>query len=257
MKLTLLVSAFAAAFLASAIPSFGQAPAPIMLNVAHARIKPEHLQDFLDLEKQIAAQIKKGAPTDQFRVVYRGTVGNTTDFEVLTPISKFADRDGENPFNKYSTEQERVMRGARLAQYEQNVQVTIDKTLPDLSIAPQGQLTPPTFIHMFRLRVRSGGNEEFAALVKNDLVPGLKKLDVKLLLARQTVLGGVGDYFFATGMEKWAEMDNPPSLAKAMGPDSAKKMEDKLDSLVTLEEQTIWRYQPDLSYYPGAANSSK
>jgi hypothetical protein len=42
-----------------------------------------------------------------------------------------------------------------------------------------------------------------------------------------------------------------------MGPDSAKKMEDKLDSLVTLEEQTIWRYQPDLSYYPGAANSSK
>jgi hypothetical protein len=32
----------------------------------------------------------------------------------------FAVRDGENPFNKYSTEQERAMRGARLAQYEEN-----------------------------------------------------------------------------------------------------------------------------------------
>jgi len=60
MKLTLLVSAFAAAFLASAVPSFGQAPAPIMLNVAHVRVKPEHLQDFLDLERQVAGQIRKG-----------------------------------------------------------------------------------------------------------------------------------------------------------------------------------------------------
>ena len=256
MKLTLLVSAFAAAFLASPVPSFGQAPAPTMLNVAHIRVKPEHLQDFLDLEKQIAGQIKKGAPTDRFRVVYRGTVGNTMDFEVLTRLSKFADRDGENPLNKYSTEQERVMRGARLAQYEQNVQVTIDRTLPDLGIPPQGQLVPPTFMHMIRLRVRSGGNEEFAALVKNDLVPGLKKEGVKLLLARRTVLGGVGDYFFVEGMEKWAELDNPQSLSKAMGPEAYKKMEDKLNSVVTLREDTIWRYQPDLSYYPGTATTS-
>ena len=256
MKLTLLVSAFAAAFLASAVPSFGQAPAPIMLNVAHVRVKPEHLQDFLDLERQAAGQIKKGAPTDLLRVVYRGTVGNTTDFEVLTRLNKFADRDGENPFNKYSTEQERVMRGARLAQYEENVQVTIDRTLPDLGIAPQGQLVPPTFMHMIRIRVRTGGNEEFAALVKNDLVPGLKKADVKLLLARRTVLGGQGDYYFAEGMEKWAELDNPASLSKAMGPEAYKKMEDKLNSLVTLREDTIWRYQPDLSYYPGTTTTS-
>jgi hypothetical protein len=252
MKLTLLVSALAAAFLASAVSSFGQAPAPTMLNVAHIRIKPEHLQDFLDLERQVAGQIKKGAPTDLFRVVYRGSVGNTTDFEVLTPLRKFADRDGENPLNKYSTEQERILRGARLAQYEQNVQVTIDRTLPDLGIAPQGQLVPPTYTRIIRLRVRNGGNEEFAALVKNDLVPGLKKEDVKLLLVRQTILGGVGDYYFAEGMEKWAEMDNPQSLSKAMGPEAYKKMEDKLNSLVTLREDTIWRYQPDLSYYPGA-----
>ena len=211
----------------------------------------------MDLEKQIAGQIKKGAPTDSFRVVYRGTVGNTTDFEVLTRLSKFADRDGQNPFDKYSTEQERVMRGARLAQYEQNVQVTIDRTLPDLGIPPQGQLVPPTFTHMIRLRVRSGGNEEFAAVMKNDMIPALKKADVKLLLARRTALGGVGDYYFAEGMEKWAEMDNPLSLSKAMGPEAYKKMEDKLNSLVTLREDTIWRYQPDLSYYPGASNSSK
>jgi hypothetical protein len=256
MKSTLLVSAFAAAFLASAVPSFGQTPAPTLLNVAHVRVKPDRLQDFMDLEKQIAASLKKGAPTDQFRIVYRASVGNPMDFEVLTRFSKFADRDGENPLNKYSTEQERAIRGARNAQYEENVQVTIDRSLPDLEIAPQGQLVPPTFIHTFRIRVRAGGNEEFAGVVKNDLVPALKRADVKLLLARQTILGGVGDYYFVLGMEKWAEMDSPPPVAKMMSAEAYKKMEDKLNSLTVLEEQTMWRYQPELSYYPGAASTS-
>ncbi len=256
MKFTLLVSAFAAAFLVSAVPSFGQAPAPAMLNVTHVRVKPEHLQEFLDLEKQSAGQIQKAAPTDLFRVVYRGTVGNTEEFEVLTPLGKFADRDGESPFNKYSTEQERAMRAARLAQYVESVQTSIDRPLPDLSIRPQGQMARPTFIHMIRIRVRAGGTEEFAAVVKSDLIPGLKKLDVKLLLARRNILGGVGDYYFVEGMEKWAELDNPVSLEKAMSPEAYKKMEDKFNSLVTLREDTIWRYQPDLSYYPGAVTTS-
>ena len=251
MKSTLLVSAFA--FIASAIPSWGQASAPTMLNVAHIRVKPDRVQDFMDLEKQIAAGLKKGAPTDQFRVVYRATVGNPMDFEVLTRIGKFGDRDGENPLNKYSTEQERATRAARNAQYEENVQVTIDRTLPDLGIAPQGPLTPPPYLHMFRIRVRPDREEEFTAVVKSDLLPAVKKTDVKLLLARRTVLGGVADYYFAEGMEKWAELDSPPSLAKAMGADAFKKMEDKLNSAIALEEQTIWRYQPDLSYYPGTA----
>lgn len=257
MKFTL--PAFAAALIATAVPSFGQtgaAPAPTLLNVAHVRVKAEHLQEFLDLERQAVASVKKAAPNDLFRVVYRATAGNTMDFEFITPLAKFAERDGESPFNKYSTEQERLMRGARLAQYEDNVQVTIDRTLPDLSITPQGPLAPPTYIHLFRIRVRSGGAEEFAGVVKNELIPALKKVDVKLLLARQTTVGGVGDYYFAGGMEKWAELDNPPSLAKATGPDSYKKMEDKLNSLITLEEQTVWRYLPDLSYYPGAAATS-
>ena len=252
MKWTLLVSAFAAMLIVSAIPSWGQSPTPTLVNVIHVRVKPEHLQEFVDLEREALAPLKKAAPNGLYQIAYRGTVGNTLEFEFLMTLGKFADRDGENPFNKYSTERERILRGARLAQYEENLQVTIDRRLPDLSIAPQGPLTPPTYIHMYRIRVREDRNEEFSGTVKNDLLPALRKTDVKLLLARRTALGGPADYYFAEGMEKWAELDSPPSLAKAMGADAFKKMEDKLNSAITLEEQTIWRYQPDLSYYPGA-----
>jgi len=98
-----------------------------MLNVVHYRVKIDHIQEFEEVEKQIAGSYKKAAPTDQFRIIYRGTIGNATEFDVFTPLSKFADRDGENPYNKMATEQERLTRGARLGQYLENVQTTIEK----------------------------------------------------------------------------------------------------------------------------------
>jgi hypothetical protein len=252
MKHTLLVSAIATAMVATAIPSFGQMPGPAMLNVVHYRVKVDHIQEFEEVEKQIAGSYKKAAPTDQFRVVYRGTIGNAMDFEVLTPMSKFADRDAENPYNKMATEQERLTRGARLGQYLENVQTTIDKTLPDLSINTPGAAFPPAYAHLIRIRVKGGSADEFSAIVKNEMIPAIKKAGVKTLTAHRTLLGGVGDFYFAEGFEKWAEMDMPDNVPKIMGQEAYRKMMDKLNPMVTIREDTVLRYQPDLSYFPGA-----
>jgi hypothetical protein len=111
-------------------------------------------------------------------------------------------------------------------------------------------------MHAIRIRVRMGGSNDFDGVVKNELIPALKKTEVKTLLARRVELGGVSDYQFGEGFEKWAEMDNPDSMPKTMGAEAYRKMMDKLNQLVTLREDTIWRYQADLSYYPGAAATS-
>ena len=129
MKFTLLVSTLATAVVATAIPSFAQMPAPTMLNVVHYQVKADHLQEFLEVEKQIAGSYKKAASTDQFRIIYRGSVANTFEFDVFTPLSKFADRDGENPYTKMATEEERLTRTARLAQYMESVQTSIDRQM--------------------------------------------------------------------------------------------------------------------------------
>jgi len=256
MKFTLLTSAFAATLVATAIPSFGQMAAPAMLNVVHYRVKVDHLQEFEEVEKQIGGSYKKAAPTDQFRIVYRGSVGNTMDFEVFTPLSKFGERDGDNPYNKVGTEQERSTRTARLSQYIESVQTSIDKPLADLTINTPGVQFPPAYMHAIRIRVRMGGSNDFDGVIKNELIPAFKKADVKMLLARRIEYGGVSDYQFSEGFEKWAELDNPDTVPKSMGAEAYRKMMDKLNQLVTLREDTIWRYQPDMSYYPGSATTS-
>jgi hypothetical protein len=257
MKVTLLASALATAMVVTAVPSFGQTAAPAMLNVVHYRVKLDRIQEFQEVEKQIAGSYKKAAPTDQFRVIYRGTIGNVTEFDVYTPMSKFADRDGENPYNKMATEQERLTRGARLNQYLENVQTSIEKPLPELTINTPGVQFPPPYMRGIRVRVRSGGEDEFTGVMKNELIPALKKAEVKTLLARQTLLGGnMADYQFSEGFQKWAEMDTPEALPKIMGEAAFKKMIEKMNQVVTLREDTIWSYQPELSYYPGSATTS-
>jgi hypothetical protein len=227
MKFTLLASAFATAMVATAIPSFGQMAAPAMLNVVHYRVKLDHVQEFLEVERQIAGSYKKAAPADQFRIIYRGTVGNATEFDVFTPLAKFADRDGESPYNKMTTEQERLTRGARLNQYLDNVQTSIEKPVTELSINTPGAPFPPAYMHGIRVRVRSGATDEFSAVMKNELIPAVKK-----------------------------EMDTPDTLPKVMGEEAFRKMITKINDVVTLREDTIWRYQLDLSYYPGPATTS-
>jgi hypothetical protein len=232
-------------------------PAPKMLNIVRYQVKSDRLQEFQEVERQIAGSYKKAAPTDQFRILYRDTIGNTTDFMVLTPMSKFADRDGENPYNKMATEQERVTRQARLGQYLERVQTSIDRTIGDLTISTPGVSFPPRWVHEIRVRVRPGTDQDFGNVLKADLVPALKNGGVKTLRVRRVVFGGnTNDFIFAEGFEKWAELDNEVSLPKIMGEAPFRKMIEKINQDTTNREDRIMRYQEDLSYYPAAPTTS-
>jgi len=257
MRSMLLHSALVAAVVATAVPSFSQMPSPAMLTVVRYQVKLDRLQEFQEVEKQIAGSYKKAAPTDQFRIVYRDVVGNATEFWVLMPLAKFADRDGQNPYNKIATEQERVMRTARLDQYIERVQTSIDKTIGDLTVTPAGTPFPPTWVRYARIRVRAGKADEFISNVKTDVVPALKKMNGATLRVRQTLFGGnPNDFTIAGGFEKWATLDDVSALSKAMGEETFHKFQEKMAAIETNVETYILRFQPDLSYYPGATSST-
>ena len=254
MKFTLFASTLATAMVATALPSFAQMPPPAMVNVVRYEVKRDRIPEFEEVEKQIAGSYKKAAPTDQFRNIYRVVIGNTAEYWVITPMSKFAERDGENPYNKMATEQERAARGARLTQYIESVRTSIDRTIPDLSFASPGISYPPTWVRYIRVRVRPGTTDQVIANIKTDVMPALKKMNGTTLRARQTVFGGnTNEFTIAAGFEKWADLDDTTALPRAMGEATFRKFEEKMQAIETNVEQYILRYQPELSYYPGAA----
>jgi hypothetical protein len=256
MKFTLLAATLAATIVVTALPSFAQTPAPVLANVIRYQVKRDRIPEFEDVQKQIVASYKKAA-SDQYRVVYRDVFGNTAEYWVLTPMSKFADRDAQRPYVKMTTEQERAARAARLAQYLENVQTSIDRYVDDLSVTSPGAPFPPAYARFLRIRVRPGTTEQLISNVKTDVLPALKKMNGVTLRVSQTVYGGNADEFtIVAGFEKWAELDDADALAKAMGAETFRKFEEKMQGIETNVEQYIVNYESALSYSPATPTAS-
>jgi hypothetical protein len=269
MKFTLLASTFAASMVVTTIPSFAQVPTPAMLNVTRYEVRSDRIAEFEEVEKQIADSFKKAAPSGQFRNIYRNVVGNTAEYWVITPLSKFAERDGESPSAKITTEPEIAARvfvdlhdrdgtsvgrinGARLAPYLESTRTSIDRTFSDLNATSPGMSYPPPYVRYIRVRVRPGTTEQLIANVKTDVLPALKKMNGVTLRVRQTVIGGnVNEFTIAAGFEKWAELDDTTALPTAMGAETFRKFEEKMQAIETNVEEYVLAYQKDLSYDPG------
>jgi hypothetical protein len=156
-----------------------------------------------------------------------------------------------------TTEPERAARAARLAQYIESVQTSAERYVDDLSVTSPGTPFPPAYARFLRIRVRPGTTEQLIANIKTDVLPALKKMNGVTLRASQTVYGGNADEFtIVSGFEKWAELDDTTALSTAMGAETFRKFEEKMQAIETNVEDYIVNYEAALSYYPGATPTS-
>ena len=64
------------------------------------------------------------------------------------------------------------------------------------------------------------------------------------------------EFTIAVGFEKWADLDDTAALPKAMGAETFRKFEEKMQAIETNVEEYVLAYQRDLSYYPGGTQTS-
>ncbi|MBI1789659.1 MAG: hypothetical protein HYR60_19165 [Acidobacteria bacterium] len=223
--------------------------------VSRAVVKADRIAEYEDLLKQSVAMAQK-AGADRWSVVSRTVVGNPREYVSITPLAKYADRDGRSPWaSKIPAGQAQAL-FARIAACTESVNTTIERSRDDLSIITEGNTISP-FFAVIRTRVRPGKANDYANLVKSELVPALKKAGVQRYRMRQVQFGGSRNEFTSSrGFAKWAELDGASPLEKALGQDGAARYVDKVSQLVTFSEYSIRRYMPELSRPPGSAPTS-
>ncbi len=258
MKSKLIYVTVLVALLAVTIPAVSQQPAPMLVYVQRIQVKADRVADFLELAKQGIEPIKKAAPTDLVRLVCRTVVGNANEFWMFGAMNKFADRDGENPMNKFSTPQERAARNARLGQMVERSQSSIESVVGDLLVAPKGGNNLPAFIRYSRVRVRPGAANDFISIQKSDIIPVLKKINGNTRVHRIAYGGNLNEFAIYNTFAKWAELDDNTAWLNAVGGEAAaRKLQDKLTALVVNNERYILQVLPDLSYMPAPAAAPK
>jgi hypothetical protein len=224
---------------------------PLLVGVARVTVKPDRVQEWLDIEKKYSEAYQKGGGT--FRYVYRNSAGNPYEYMVSTGIGKYANLDEKSPYAKGMTEAEFARITARRNQCVDSVRTTYERTIPELGIpAPTGAVRK--LFRLTRITVRSGMDTQYLAIMKDEYLPALKKAGVKSLLVRRVEWGASRNVFTLLGRhDKFAELDEGSMLTKSLGADGAAKLLAKLRQTIASSEYLLYTYIPESSYQPPPA----
>jgi hypothetical protein len=226
-------------------------PQPLLVQVARVNVKPDRVSEWLDIEKQYSEAYKKGGGT--FRYVYRNSAGNPFEYMVTSGVGNYASLDEKTPYAKGMTEGELARLSARRNQCVDSVRTTYERTIPELGIqAPAGSVRK--IIRVTRNTVRSGMDDQFLAIMKNEYLPAHKKAGVTSLLVRRVEWGGSRNVFTLLGRhDKFAELDEGSRLTKALGAEAAEKLLAKLRQTIANTDYSLYTYVPGSSYQPPPA----
>lgn len=215
-----------------------------LVTVIH--VKPEMLTEWLDLQKNIVVPALKKSGVKTRTVYASGIFGEAFEYTIVQPMNGFAGFDSADT----QAEALGLVPDARLAEKLRKCIVSassfLSTALPDIS--NPGEIKDPPIVGFLRLRVSPGKMEEYVNLYKTEVLPALKKADSKVFVASRRLGTDGYDLTFEQPLTKFADLDSPPPLIRAIGPEGAAKLTAKLNPLAEVVENTILVRQASLSF---------
>jgi hypothetical protein len=201
------------------------------------RVKPEMVDEFLNIEKnEVVPALKKGG--QKSRTVYSTTLfGDTFEYAVITPFSKFAEFDADNAQLKALGAAANQKLGDKLRRCIESVDSFLSTEMPDLSNTVAGAPTARETITRFR--VAPGKVQDFENLVKTDILPGFKKAKIPMAVSRRGLGINGNDFVLISTFNKFAEMDAGSAALRALGQDGVARVGAKLPGIATLLETVV------------------
>ncbi len=243
--------------LAPSSPVAQTPPSAQRLQIGIVNVKPEAINDWLALQqKETIPALKKAGVTS--REVWTTSVfGEGFEFFSATPITKFADYDNPQGPMVRALGQE----GARIYNDKMRRMIVGNRTLA-ITVFPESIVPPPAYVMKFMVLnfnytapERAG---EYAAYLRNDVIPAVRKGKPVGYVVSRTLHGGdANEFVTARYIEKMADLDGPNPLQQAIGAEAAAKLNAKAAGMVQRTERRIFRFVPNLSFRSATGTSSQ
>lgn len=223
-------------------------PATTRYQVTVVRVKPDMLNEWIDLQKNevIPAQ-KKGGVKE--RTVLQTAIGNAFEYTILTPFPSFEALDAP-PVNV------RVLGAEGAARLGEKIRKCVDfqrsylvNRVDDLAI-PQGDAIAS---RMTVVRPAPGKMQDYLSHLRADVLPAMKKAKADGKIAGYSVsTRGVGaqagEASTTTYYNKFADMEGGNPVIMALGAAAAAPITAKGAALATGVQTIIRRRVADLSF---------
>jgi len=207
------------------------------------KVKVGHEDSWRAAVKDYVAMVKKAGSEEQF------TVWDSQSGPWLHAIvwysAKWKEMGEDNPKLKGS-EREMGTLLRRLDAETDSLETWIDEMQPDLRIVGK---EIPAYVRTGRTRVVSGKMDEVKALLRDQVVPAVKKAgatDYGVAVARfGTPSNEIHSYL---GVNGWADFDGTVGAEKGMTAAEWKAFQAKITPLIEGTQWDLWKYEPELSY---------
>jgi len=231
---------------ALSVQCLAQPATPQLARVTITHVKPDMLNEWLDLQKnEVVPALKKAGQTT--RTVYVTSLfGSAYEYVIITPFQKYADFDAGNPVIKALGETASARLGEKLRKCTESSTSYSITRLADLSNVLDGP--PPQMIVSARYRIAPGKATEFQNLVKSEILPVYKKAKVGLTVSQRGPGANPNDVTMSTAYSKFADLDGGPFIAKQLGQEAANRVNAKFVGIRTLIEVVVRTRVQDLSF---------
>jgi hypothetical protein len=224
------------------------APASTRYAITVVRLKPDMVDEWLDLQKnEVVPAQKKGGVKERY--ILQTAVGNAFEYTIVTPYPSFeaADNPGVNA-RVLGTEAANRL-AAKVRKCIESQRSYLSNRMNDLNVdagnAPVSRLTVR--------RTAPGKQQEFLDFIKADLLPAYKKAKADGKIAGFSVwTRGVGapagEVAINIALNKFVDMEAGDPLVQVLGQAAVTKLNAKRDALSAPVQTNIRRRLPDLSF---------
>jgi hypothetical protein len=238
-------------FAAPGVVSLAQGQAPpqrqwLMITVVH--VKPEMLTDYMNFQKNEAIPTLQKGGVKERSAWQEAAFGEAFQYVFITPIDSLAQFDGDSPVQKALGKEGAEAYLAKARTFVSSVHTYGSLTRPDLSYVPE-MMGAPKLAVITTVNIAPGRRTQFEKLLKDEVVPAMKKAGVKGFFVSQTAFGGDGNAYASLALyDNFAEIGKGSPLTRALGPEGAVKLGQKFAGIMTHIESSIQRYNADLSF---------
>ena len=201
------------------------------------------LDEFLAIEKELAAHAKKAGTIPWRNVGRTEEFGNPYRFLITTPMQNLAGFDRRGRINS-----EIAVLNNRRQKCIDSIQRYAVLSLPEMS-NPLPEDKEPALMVINIAHVAPGREQEYLEVMKVDFLAHFDEEEAHHWTG-SLAFGGESGFMHFFYVANFAELDLGSPVVRAVGADGAQKLAARLSGIVTSSEMWIARHLPELSYRP-------
>ena len=225
-----------------------ETPQNSWIRVTTVKVRPDMVQEWREIQKNDIVPAYKKAKIPAYTVWQTSMFGDSYEYILVAPITKFEQFDGDGPLVVSMKPEDRVRVGNRMTKCIVSSHSSGLQMQAGISIRKEGA-PMPDLIMVNQIRLQPKNVNAYLNYLKEDMKPVMQKADQPWWLVYRDTFGAEHTQITTVrSMKNWAEIDAGPLARRMLSPADYSRYTEKANALIESSTISMARLVKELSY---------